>query len=142
MSKGKDLRSLLVNSSKGIQQQRLDTAEAHDGLIPPHPSGSESAAPGQAGSSDAQHPSGAEPAVPDAAGSSGADQHKVVREFFSMPPEEQSIIGDLTARAAREGKTPNKSQIIRAALKYLASSSSEQLVSALDQAPRVKPGKK
>lgn len=123
MSKSEDLRSLLTNSSKSVQQQRLDTAEAHDGVIPPHPSGAPSAVPAEGPSSD-------------------AEQHKVVREFFSMPPEEQSIIGDLTARATREGRTPNKSQIIRAALKYLASSSSEQLVSALDQAPRVKPGKK
>lgn len=123
MAKGTELKSMLDKSNKGLQQQRLDIADAHDGQLPPP---SPTQAPSRGGK----------------AGTSKGAQEKVIREFFSMPPDEQTLIDELAARAAREGRLPNKSHIIRAALKYLASSSSEQLVTALDQVPRVKPGRK
>lgn len=123
MERGTELKALLDKSKKDVQQQRLDIADAHDGRLPPR--------------SSAQAPVCASDATP-----TTPAKEKVVREFFSMPREEQTVIDDLAARAAREGRRPNKSEIIRAALKYLASSSSEQLVTALDQVQRVKPGRK
>jgi plasmid stability protein len=66
----------------------------------------------------------------------------VIRDTFSMPPDDHKLIEQLRVRAAREGRNTNKSEVIRAGLHALDSLQSAQLVELLEGLERVKPGRK
>jgi Arc/MetJ-type ribon-helix-helix transcriptional regulator len=66
----------------------------------------------------------------------------VIRDTFSMPPDDHKLIEQLRVRAAREGRNTNKSEVIRAGLRALDSLQSAQLVELLEGLERVKPGRK
>ncbi|MDM0076881.1 hypothetical protein QTH90_20905 [Variovorax sp. J2P1-59] len=61
---------------------------------------------------------------------------------FSLLPTEVSLIRELQARAAREGRVTWNSEIARAGLLLLSALSGPDLVAALDKVERVKPGRK
>ena len=67
---------------------------------------------------------------------------KVVRETFSMPRSDESLIEQLRSRAAREGRLPSRSEVVRGALRWLAAADPDDLVKVLDHVERVKPGRK
>jgi hypothetical protein len=113
--KRKQLNSLVRSTTGRLVEQRLDTADATDGLIPPRTAGEPQRSSGKA---------------------------KMVRETFCLTEDEQALIPELSVRAAREGKVALKSHIVRAALKYLALSTTEDLTRALGLVERVKPGRK
>lgn len=66
----------------------------------------------------------------------------VVRDTFSMPSSDHSLIEQLRTRAAREGHITNKSEIVRAGLHGLAALDAAQLVILLEKLERIKPGRK
>lgn len=66
----------------------------------------------------------------------------VVRDTFSMPPDEHGYIEMLRVRAAREGRNTTKSEVIRAGLISLAGLKPAQLVKLLEGLEKVKPGRR
>lgn len=66
----------------------------------------------------------------------------VVRDTFSMPRTDHGLIEELRVRAARQGRNTNKSEVVRAGLKWLSTLQPDQLVAILDGLDRVKPGRR
>lgn len=66
----------------------------------------------------------------------------VVRDTFSMPPDEHLYIEMLRVRAAREGRIISKSEVVRAGLVALAGLKPVQLVALFDGLEKVKPGRR
>jgi hypothetical protein len=66
----------------------------------------------------------------------------VIKETFSLPPDESALIDRVRMRAAALGMMLNRSEVVRlgvlAALKYLDDG---QLVEAADAIPRIKTGR-
>lgn len=65
----------------------------------------------------------------------------VVREMFSMPPEDCALVESLRSAAAKEGRISSKSEIIRAALHVFSKLSGPELVMALNKLKKVSPGR-
>jgi len=82
---------------------------------------------------------------PTSGGSITQESHKVesvIRDTFSMPRDDHTLIEQLRVRAAKEGRNTNKSEVIRAGLRALESISSDELITLLDRLERIKPGRK
>lgn len=71
-----------------------------------------------------------------------AKKSSVVREIFSMLPEDCGLIEALRSTAAKEGRISTKSEIVRAALHVICSFSGPALVDALNSLEKVKSGRK
>lgn len=70
-------------------------------------------------------------------GSSG-----VVRDTFSMPPQDYALVAALRTRAARLGRNTSKSEVVRAGLRLLQSVEDEQFAAVLSKLTRTSPGPK
>lgn len=68
-------------------------------------------------------------------------KEKVVRDSFSMPKSEHGIIKQLRTEIAQAGRIVSKSEILRAALKSLASQGAAQVVGLIETLPSVPKGK-
>lgn len=66
-----------------------------------------------------------------------------VRDTFSMPEDDHSLIGEIRDRAVRDhGLVRNKSEIVRAALMVLAALPPDEQLTALQAADQLKPGRR
>lgn len=70
-------------------------------------------------------------------------QSRVVRDNFSMPEDDYSIIDEVRNAAARAGRTETtKSSVLRAGLHALKKMQPEELLQVLAETERIKPGRK
>jgi len=67
---------------------------------------------------------------------------RVVRDTFSMPPEDNALIFELRTKAAKAGHIATKSDIVRAGLHALSTLNEQELVNAISILVRVLPGRK
>lgn len=67
---------------------------------------------------------------------------KVIRDNFSMPEEDYTLIEEIRQRLIREhAVVKNKSEVLRAGLKLLQSLDTESLLEAADEVVALKPGR-
>jgi hypothetical protein len=66
----------------------------------------------------------------------------VIRDTFSMPPDDSALIETLRTTAAKEGRIASKSEIVRAGLHALNVFKGHELVEVLNRLEKVKPGRK
>jgi hypothetical protein len=66
----------------------------------------------------------------------------VIRDTFSMPPNDYALIENLRSTAAKSGRIATKSEIIRSGLQALSMLEGPQLVAALNGLQKVLPGRK
>jgi hypothetical protein len=89
---------------------------------------------------------GATPAdVGAASGTAGEEatksKHKLVRDSFTIPKNEYTVLTDLKQRAARLGNPVKKSEILRAGIRALAAMPDDALLKALTAIPVLKTGR-
>lgn len=70
-----------------------------------------------------------------------AKKPKMVRDSFTMPKEEISVIDDLKLRALKLSHAVKKSELIRAGIKALAAMSDSALMAAMKAVPAIKTGR-
>lgn len=68
-------------------------------------------------------------------------QDKVIRDAFSMPESDHSLLADLIQRAAVSGVVTNKSALVRAGLHTLINMTDSKLIAALQSLEKVKTGR-
>lgn len=68
-------------------------------------------------------------------------QSSVIRDTFSMPPDDYGLIDALRVRAARGGRNTQKGEVVRAALQLLATLDEAELVQRLNQLQKVPVGR-
>ena len=66
---------------------------------------------------------------------------KLVRDSFTMPKDEYSVIDSLKLRGGKLGQTVKKSELLRAGIKALATMSDIQFKAALSNVPTIKTGR-
>jgi hypothetical protein len=67
----------------------------------------------------------------------------VVRDTFSLPPNDYALINALRRTAAKEGRiSTSKSEVIRAGLQTLHLLKAEDFILALDRLEKILPGRK
>jgi hypothetical protein len=66
---------------------------------------------------------------------------KLVRDSFTIPKSEYTVIDELKQRAAKAGRTAKKSEVLRAGVKALAAMSDVAFMAALGAVPTVKTGR-
>lgn len=67
----------------------------------------------------------------------------VIRDTFSMPPDDYARIEELRITANREGRSStSKSEVVRAGLQALGLLNGQQLVETLDRLEKLLPGRK
>lgn len=67
----------------------------------------------------------------------------VIRDTFSMPPDDYARIEELRIIANKEGRSStSKSEVVRAGLQALGFLNSQQLVEALNRLEKLVPGRK
>ena len=72
-----------------------------------------------------------------------AQKSSVVRDTFSMPPDDYARIEELRIMANREGRSStSKSEVVRAGLQALGLLNGQQLVEALGRLEKLVPGRK
>jgi hypothetical protein len=67
---------------------------------------------------------------------------RVVRDTFSMPPDDYGRIDELRTRAALLGRITTKSELVRAGLHALLALGDAEFLKAINQLERVLPGRK
>ncbi|HEY1103496.1 MAG TPA: hypothetical protein VGE70_08760 [Burkholderiaceae bacterium] len=70
-----------------------------------------------------------------------AKKPKLVRDSFTIPKTEYSVLDDLKQRAAKLGQPAKKSELLRAGIKALAAMSDAALQAALASVPAIKTGR-
>ena len=70
-----------------------------------------------------------------------ARKPKLVRDSFTIPKAEYSVLDELKQRAARAGSPAKKSELLRAGVKLLAAMNDDALVAALLAVPAIKTGR-
>ena len=68
-------------------------------------------------------------------------KHKLVRDSFTIPKAEYTVLDDLKQRAARLMHSAKKSELLRAGVKALAAMSDTEFLNALKQVPAIKTGR-
>ena len=68
-------------------------------------------------------------------------KHKLVRDSFTIPKAEYTVLDDLKQRAARLTRSAKKSELLRAGVKALAAMSDTEFLNALKQVPAIKTGR-
>ena len=68
-------------------------------------------------------------------------KHKLVRDSFTIPKAEYTVLDDLKQRAARLTHSAKKSELLRAGVKALAAMSDTEFLHALKQVPAIKTGR-
>lgn len=66
----------------------------------------------------------------------------VIRDTFSMPPDDYELIDQLRTRAALLGHIVTKSEVIRAGLHALTELEGDELLKAITKPVRLQPGRK
>ena len=66
---------------------------------------------------------------------------KLVRDSFTIPKAEYSVLEELKQRAGKLGSSVKKSELLRAGIKALAAMADTALLSALKAVPAVKTGR-
>lgn len=66
---------------------------------------------------------------------------KLVRDSFTIPKAEYTVLDDLKQRAAKLGAPAKKSEVLRAGIKALAQMSDVAFQSALSAVPAIKTGR-
>ena len=66
---------------------------------------------------------------------------KLVRDSFTIPKAEYAVIESLKQRAAGLGRSPKKSEILRAGIMVLAAQSDAALIATLSAVPAIKTGR-
>ena len=66
---------------------------------------------------------------------------KLVRDSFTIPKAEYTVLADLKQRAGKLGSSVKKSELLRAGIKALAAMADSALVAALKAVPAVKTGR-
>lgn len=66
---------------------------------------------------------------------------KLVRDSFTIPKAEYTVLDDLKARAAKLARPTKKSELLRAGIKALAAMSDGAFLSALQSVPAIKTGR-
>jgi hypothetical protein len=66
---------------------------------------------------------------------------KLVRDSFTIPKAEYTVIEELKQRAAKAGRPAKKSEVLRAGVKALAAMSDVAFMAALGAVPTVKTGR-
>jgi hypothetical protein len=66
---------------------------------------------------------------------------KLVRDSFTIPKAEYSVLGELKQRAGKLGSAVKKSELLRAGIKALAAMADTAFVAALKAVPAVKTGR-
>lgn len=70
-----------------------------------------------------------------------AKKEKVIRDTFSLPESEHSLLADLSDKALQLGIKTNKSELVRAGLKVLDGMSDAQLRKTLKAVEKIKTGR-
>ena len=68
-------------------------------------------------------------------------KHKLVRDSFTIPKAEYTVLDDLKQRAAQLMHGAKKSELLRAGVKALAAMSDTEFLNALKQVPAIKTGR-
>ena len=68
-------------------------------------------------------------------------KHKLVRDSFTIPKAEYTVLDDLKQRAAKLMRSAKKSELLRAGIKALAAMSDTEFLNALKQVPAIKTGR-
>jgi hypothetical protein len=66
---------------------------------------------------------------------------KMVRDSFTMPKDEYTVIDSLKVRSGKLGQAVKKSELLRAGIKALAAMSDIQFKAALSNVPTIKTGR-
>ncbi len=66
---------------------------------------------------------------------------KLVRDSFTIPKAEYEALAALKARAAKQGQTPKKSELLRAGIMALTGMSEAQFIKSLQAVPAIKTGR-
>ena len=66
---------------------------------------------------------------------------KLVRDSFTIPKAEYTVLADLKQRAGKLGSSVKKSELLRAGIKALAAMADSAFVAALKAVPAVKTGR-
>ena len=66
---------------------------------------------------------------------------KMVRDSFTMPKDEYTVIDSLKVRSGKLGHSVKKSELLRAGIKALAAMSDIQFKAALSNVPTIKTGR-
>ena len=80
-------------------------------------------------------------AAPKAAKPVKAKKPKLVRDSFTIPKAEYTVLDDLKQRAARLASPAKKSELLRAGIKALAAMPDTAFVAALGAVPAIKTGR-
>ncbi len=99
-----------------------------------------SAAPAEAATPASSAVGGANPAA-DAAGHLTKPRHKLVRDSFTIPKSEYTVLESLKLRAAKLGRPIKKSEALRAGVAALNAMSDEAFLRALGAVPSIKTGR-
>ncbi|MBK6293684.1 MAG: hypothetical protein IPF55_04555 [Rhodoferax sp.] len=86
-------------------------------------------------------PVAAKQPVPKPAKPVKAKKPKLVRDSFTIPKAEYTVLVDLKARAAKLASPAKKSELLRAGVKALAAMSDVAFVAALKSVPTIKTGR-
>lgn len=68
-------------------------------------------------------------------------QHKLVRDSFTIPKNEYAVLADLKQRAAKLARPAKKSEILRAGISALNAMADSSFLSALGKVPPLKTGR-
>ena len=89
----------------------------------------------------APKPAPATAPIPVATKAPKADKPKLVRDSFTIPKTEYTVLEQLKQRAALAGTPAKKSELLRAGIKALAAMSDAAFGAALGAVPAVKTGR-
>jgi len=68
-------------------------------------------------------------------------KHKLVRDSFTIPKTEYTVLGDLKQRAGKLGRPAKKSEVLRAGIASLKAMSDEAFLAILGSVPSLKTGR-
>lgn len=83
----------------------------------------------------------AAPAVKSAAKADKPKKPKLLRDSFTIPKAEYTVLDELKQRAAKLGNTAKKSELLRAGIKALAAMEEAAFAAALASVPAIKTGR-
>ncbi len=67
------------------------------------------------------------------------EKAKVVRDSFTMPPDEYEQIGAIRQACMKHGIAPSKAEILRAGIHILSQKSPEEIAAIIRNLPEVRP---
>ena len=75
------------------------------------------------------------------ASESAKPKQKLVRDSFTIPKNEYTVLGELKQRAARLARPAKKSELLRAGIKALGAMTDKTFLAALGAVPSLKTGR-